>query len=565
MNAAPAITKIDETQIRWITPTFSVMTIRTIEIYRGTTLYRTDTARTSSYVSITGLESGTYKIRYKVDSTDFDFSAFSNEVVLVPEMSRTPSITTFEPRVKDDGFAVVLITGINGAFVVARDPNDIEVASGTISNVDGTIQLGISNGGTYTFTQREDGKAFSIKTASITILPKENICVAITELKIVGSGTEVANSTRIYRTSYQGSEPTSVAWSRSGQGIEIISGGNSKDAEIKIGNSGGTISVAFMGCNGVLVSKDYIYEIGTTLPNCDNNSTSFFVGTVTYDKTANTLNYSFNANNLGTAIWNIKKGTQVVQSGSSTHNSNNKTITGINTLTAGDYIFELIGTSCSGTATKAFTVIAEPISLPSCNNGTSAFSIISIIHSSSANTLTYQFNASGLASATWKIKQGTAILGSGTVTHTSSVKTIATPILTTGTYTFELTGTTCDGVAVKTFSAVGTGLPPDVPPDTGATKKVTAMAKFADTGICSTNLIQFGYSNSASVVPTVFVDSNATKRVVNNSGVISEVQNGGTLYQSRDFLLPSGTYHFFSRQKTVITNITYEGVITFTA
>lgn len=827
MNATPVITKRDGASITWNTPTFPSLVTRTIEIYRGTNLYRTDSIQTSSVANIGNLETGTYKIRYKVNSNQDDFSAFSNEVQLFTEMSPTPSITSFEPRVKDDGFAVAIITGINGAYIVAKDVNDFDAASGTIYNTNGIVEIGISNGGTYTFVQREDGKNFSIKTAAITILPRENSCVTTYDIKIAGSGTEVSNSTRVYRTSYQGTAPTSVSWAVSGQGTQIISGGNANDAEIKIGSSGGTISVTFISCNGVSVTKDYIYDIGAVLPSCDNNGTTFSLGTITYDNTANTLYYGFNANNLSTANWNIKKGTAIVQSGSSTHNSNNRTIPSINTLAAGVYTFELIGSSCTGTATKQFTVVADPAgSLPSCNNVTSAFGIISIVHNATANTLTYQFNASGLGAADWKIKQGVAVLGSGSVTHTSNVKTISTPILITGGYTFELTGTTCDGIVTKAFNAVGnttpdpptptpagdlinvfvfvgesnagtrntketlvvgeggprTGvriwnntlnkleqlnvgvnnyqgenekiefgwgwevqlanlranntiandfiilktaqggaligqynedivngyyqimkariealkavlkvenrtpvfyvmysqginnattdgrlltdtahfpnksgteywglattlllanirsllgistkismtkfqgtygdylngtitnlvnnstfnssivtsdlglqvdglhfnasgtrtivdrfmtalapaatppivIPPVVPP----TKKVTAMAKFSDTGGCATNLIQFGYSTSASIVPTNFLDSNATKRVVSNNGVISEVQTGGSIYQSRDFSLPTGTYHFFSRQKTLITNITYEGVITLTA
>lgn len=564
MNAIPVITKADETSIRWTSPTFASLVTRTIEIYKGAILFRTDTVQSSGSATLSGLEAGTYKIRYKVNSNQEDFSGFSNEVQLVPQISQTPAVTSFEPRIKDDGFAVVTITGVVGAFVVCKDINDFESASATIINADGTVTLGISNAGTYTFVQTENGKSTSFKTASISILAKANACTGIFNLLIAGSGTEVANSTRVYRTSYQGSAPTSVVWSVSGQGTQIISGGNAQDAEIKIGSSGGTISVSFVGCDGITITKEYIYAIGTALPNCDNGLTTFFLGDITYDKTANTLNYSFNAANLATANWNIKQGTTVIQSGSVTHNSNNKTIGGINTLAGGNYIFELIGTSCTGTATKPFTIVADTGGgLASCNNGTNAFSIISIVHNATANTLTYQFNASGLSGANWKIKSGVSVLGSGTETHTSNIKTIAVPSLPTGAYTFELTGTTCEGIAVKTFNAIlsGTG-----GGGTGATtKKVTAFSKFSDNSVCSSNVIQFGYSGSASVVPTNFMDSNSTKRVENNNGVITEVQSGGTVYQSRDFDLSAGTYHFFSRQKGLASNVTYEGVISVTS
>ena len=570
MNAIPEITKADETSIRWTTPTFPSLVTRTIEIYKGGFLFRTDTLQSSGSATLSGLDAGTYKIRYKVNSNQEDFSGFSNEIQLVPQISQTPTVTSFEPRIKDDGFAVVTVTGVVGAFVVCKDINDFEAASATIYNADGTVLIGVSNSGTYTFVQTENGKSTSFKTASISILAKANACTGIFNLLIAGSGTEVANSTRVYRTSYQGSVPLSVSWSVSGQGTQIISGGNSQDAEIKIGNSGGTITASFVGCDGITVSKDYIYAIGTALPNCDNGLTSFFLGNILYDKTANTLNYSFNASNLATANWNIKQGSVIIQSGSATHNSNNKTITGVNTLVAGNYTFELIGTSCTGIATKPFTVVADTGGgLASCNNGTNAFAIISIVHNATANTLTYQFNASGLSGANWKIKQGVSVLGSGSVTHTSNIKTIPVASLPTGAYTFELTGTTCEGIAVKSFNAVlmdtggggGTG-------GTGGgatTKRVTAFSKFSDNSVCSINVIQFGYSGSASVIPTNFTDSNGTKRVENNNGVITEVQSGGTVYQSKDFDLPAGTYHFFSRQKGLASNVIYEGVISVTS
>ena len=99
---------------------------------------------------------------------------------------------------------------------------------------------------------------------------------------------------------------------------------------------------------------------------------------------------------------------------------------------------------------------------PSCDNGSNPFTIISTTYSN--NSLTYVYDAQNLVQANWVIRVGQQILHNGTVTHTSSTKTLTNVPLPNGNYTFELIGTSCTGTASKTF--IVTDSTTTVPPTT---------------------------------------------------------------------------------------------------
>jgi hypothetical protein len=82
MNQTPVIEKIDNQNIRWVSPTFASLVTRTVEIFKDNTLYRTDTLQGSGSLQINNLVVGVYKIRYTVNSNSEPVSDFSNEITL---------------------------------------------------------------------------------------------------------------------------------------------------------------------------------------------------------------------------------------------------------------------------------------------------------------------------------------------------------------------------------------------------------------------------------------------------------------------------------------------------
>lgn len=92
---------------------------------------------------------------------------------------------------------------------------------------------------------------------------------------------------------------------------------------------------------------------------------------------------------------------------------------------------------------------------------------------------------------------------------------------------------------------------------------ITADPTFVSTkfnSACSgSKVCQFGYSNSQSVQPTNWEDSDSTKRLLVTNGVVEEVPTGGDLYQTKSFILGIGTWHFWVREKNNNTNFAYLG------
>ena len=92
---------------------------------------------------------------------------------------------------------------------------------------------------------------------------------------------------------------------------------------------------------------------------------------------------------------------------------------------------------------------------------------------------------------------------------------------------------------------------------------ITGNPTYASTrfeSACSgSKVCQFGYSNSQSVQPTNWEDSDSTKRLLITNGVVSEVTTGGDLYQTKSFVLGIGTWHFWVREKNNNTNFAYLG------
>jgi hypothetical protein len=666
----PVISKIDETSIRWDTPTFASFVTRTVTIFKDNQFYRTDIFSQSGTINIGSLPNGTYKIKYETNTNSGVVSDFSNEIQLLPEQSANPVITRlpeqsanpvitgFENTIKSDGFAIVNIAGIVGSVIHFQNSLGFDFVVGTITNSNGTIVHGIQNAGSYTYTQIESGKSVSQKTNPITINPNpQMVSCANGTFDITSASYSVTNQAITFQFNASGlSSGTFVVKDSSGISVNngtfnptsnivniSVSGLTNGTYTLQIDgtscigtatktfvvsgvigtsitppvinpngltqNNGGTYNVTdlqsvvfsytgnkpvggtiqwyeknnttgnlsprgstetftvsattgysyvakFVDSNGVSSSESNnvafnIVVIGGS--SCGGSNNSFAVNSVNYNPTAGTITFQFHAVDLISGTWKILQDTTVKQSGTVLPTSNTPVLSGINSLPNGTYSFELNGVSCTGTATKSFTVSGQT-TMPSCNNGT--FDINSIMHNPTLNTISYVFNASNLITATWRILNSNGVsVDNGNVTHTSNNPTVNVQTITTsGTYTFELTGTSCTGVATKTFVVSGGG--------TGTTKTMFASAKFPQTTQCSSAIVQFGYSSSAGLIPTIWNDSNGTKRLLNTNGVITEVTTGGDIYQTRQFDLTAGTYHFFARQKDVTSNTQYLGQIT---
>ena len=94
---------------------------------------------------------------------------------------------------------------------------------------------------------------------------------------------------------------------------------------------------------------------------------------------------------------------------------------------------------------------------PSCNNGTSPFSITSASYNNSTKCVSYQFNANNLSSANWSIS-GTTYGSSLPQPIENNFGTVNCGVtLPNGTYNFVLTGVSCSGTASGSFTVSGGG------------------------------------------------------------------------------------------------------------
>jgi Secretion system C-terminal sorting domain/Carbohydrate esterase, sialic acid-specific acetylesterase len=115
--------------------------------------------------------------------------------------------------------------------------------------------------------------------------------------------------------------------------------------------------------------------------------------------------------------------------------------------------------SADGTLLEEFTISQKGSDggTPSCNNGSSPFSITSASYDNSNKCVSYQFNANNLSDANWSIS-GTsygAALPQPITLNNGTVNCGVT--LPNGTYNFVLTGVSCTGTASGSFTVSGGG------------------------------------------------------------------------------------------------------------
>ena len=209
-----------------------------------------------------------------------------------------------------------------------------------------------------------------------------------------------------------------------------------------------TLKLTGKSCTGTTSKTFTVNDTAPTL-SCNNNGT-FSISSISQSG-GQLYNVTYNASNLTNVEAIIKNSSNIAVRTITLAVSSNPLIVDIGTQSVGTYTLQLNGLSCVGsTANKTFAVTTNK---PSCQNG-ATFSIASATYS--AGSLTFQFNAANLSNATWTVRQGTTVISTGILSPiTSSTNTVTTSSLSSGTYTLQLEGNSCTGVAIRQFT-VGT-------------------------------------------------------------------------------------------------------------
>lgn len=232
------------------------------------------------------------------------------------------------------------------------------------------------------------------------------------------------------------------------------------------------------------IIKDYI--IPTTPVNCLSDCTIFPIISVT--QVSNTqFNVVLTNGGTATVAWKVFSNTTQVANGVANIVTNSFNIL-TPSLPTGNYILELVGTSCKGKSTKSFNVTNT---LPPCTQGPTLLSIIS----SSSTSLKFQFDGLGVFGIAWRIKQGTSVLRNGVVSPTNSTPTIEYAALTDGTYTLEIEGSTCSSTPTQaSFTLSGSVEPlaflPSYPKVTGTTDNYTLDVRINKSGAYNTTVLR---------------------------------------------------------------------------
>ncbi|WP_158279569.1 Ig-like domain-containing protein [Arcicella aurantiaca] len=194
------------------------------------------------------------------------------------------------------------------------------------------------------------------------------------------------------------------------------------------------------------------FELKKSLPSCDNGSSPFSIYSVDFSN--GTLTFIFNASNLSQGKWKIFKDTTVIANGVFSPTSNTINLS-VGSLASNTYNFVIEGVSCTGSASKSFTVnnTTPPPPPPtvgiSCNNGSTPFSVLSIAYNQGKTT--FEVNANNFSSAKWSLYQDTTLIRNANFSVTNNIMTLNTGAITEGNYTFQLDGVSCDGRSRKNF------------------------------------------------------------------------------------------------------------------
>lgn len=155
--------------------------------------------------------------------------------------------------------------------------------------------------------------------------------------------------------------------------------------------------------------------------------------------------------NYGWKIYNASN--SIVQSGAANTSNSNTFTAAINQLPAGTYLFEVNSFQCTGKSSKIFSVAT---SLPNCDRGPTPLYFVE--NGITPTQLKVQYDGQGIYRILWQILQGSSIIRTGELVHTSQAQTgdatFNSSLLTInyaqipyGDYTLTLKGVNCNSAA----------------------------------------------------------------------------------------------------------------------
>lgn len=261
-----------------------------------------------------------------------------------------------------------VVTG-NGNTVVSGGNTDTAVINFVTS---GSVHCLLSNNCTYiTATSNIIDVIYQQTPVPIPIpLPipvPVPVCVSISELSIVGSSSSIINQNRQYQATYEGTSITSYSWSVTNG--TVTSGAYSNICNIAFNATGTSIITLSVVSCGQLFTSTFNVNVTSvpvptpvpvplpTLVSCNPTGRTFSLSSVVYSLSSQSITYQYDAENLVNAIAYIRNsgGTIIKTITGIIHTANTHTVTLDAPLIAGNYTFDLVGTSCQGTASKAFT------------------------------------------------------------------------------------------------------------------------------------------------------------------------------------------------------------------
>ena len=308
--------------------------------------------------------------------------------------------------------------GINHVVSVRQCNSTISFASTTLNcpvstDISITNQTGLTNvsstGGTGTFVVNSTNSNWTVTTGGISW--------------ITVSPTTGSNGATTVSVAFQ-NNPSSA---------------RNATLTIKDSNVGAT---RFVDVNQLAASSSGI--------TCDNGTTPFSVISASYSNQR--VYFHFNANNLSSTNWAVKQGSTTIINGSINPVTSNTLDVYAGTLGAGTYDFVLSGASCTGTASKSFTVAGTTTSSLSLNQ--SSWSPSSVSSSQNVNVTSNVGWSVSSSDISWLTVSPTS--GSNNGLFTMNATANSSTSLRTGTITVSGTDVTPQTISV-TQTGTGSG------------------------------------------------------------------------------------------------------------
>ena len=261
----PILTLFNNDTLEWTNPQTPKESNKRFDIYKDNVLYATRnsiTPSSSNSIFIGDLIVGSFKIKYSLDNTNF--SEFSNSIVLNPNTSTIPTITSHTNLDVNGNGTITINAQPNALIYKSLNGANEEILVNRTNNSTGNLIVNVNSAGNYTFRSKLDGAIISSYSSQVLILSNQSNCVGITNLLINKKAEgETPNSNRTIGYSYTGSLPISRTWQINGQGVSIVSGEETDFPEFHFGNSNGFITLTLVDCTGATIESIYNFTLNT--------------------------------------------------------------------------------------------------------------------------------------------------------------------------------------------------------------------------------------------------------------------------------------------------------------